>query len=1325
MSRTWRQRGRRLRFLLGGLVAAGLIGLAVLIGLVQLLLPLAAHYPDRIARLLSDRLQQPVHFASVDGHWQASGPLLVLHEVRIGGQHGATPLQFPVADVKLDFGALLIPRRRLVNLRLVDLHLDLERAADGTWSVGGIGAAGGKTSQRLDPAQLPGSLRLDRLRMDIHDVHSGRDWKLWSDHLRVSNDGTVVQFAGDLRRPDTTHGLGVVGRVDMGDDSGTVYIDGHGIDLGRLMAGLDFGGHGIDAGRGDLQAWLQWQHARVVAQTARVDLTGLALHDPAGKARIPRLKGLFGFRRDAHGWHVRFAADGGAAVRMQIQGAGDDRAWWMRSRHLDLGTLAPLAAQIPGMPSGLDRWLLGAAPRGQVDQAALRWSARHGLEYVDIGFRHLQLAADGARPGIGPLDGRLFGDHEALMLSLPAQSTVLRIPHTFRKPIQFKQLDGDIVAWHQGTAWHIGTARLAFGGTGFSGQARGEVRVPDAGGKPFMDLFVALGKTTVQAAKQFWPIDAMSPQTVAWLDRSLVDGYLAHAEALLRGNLADWPFKQHQGRFEARGETRDLTLAYNPNWPAAKGIHAIARFVDDGMLVTADAGTSKGIRTRSAVAEIPTFHDAQLILSVEGDGNAQDMLDFVRSSPIARKQASALGRLRLGGGGTFGFSLMLPLRNASQFSLGGTARMKNVDVDNPDWGLHLGKLGGTLRFDGKGLSGKGLAVRFNGVPSTLDLALGDGATGKSDHPVSVMLHGHYDVPTLVRGRDALAPLAKVASGTSDFDIGFDIDDAPGTPVRQVLSLDSSLQGIALDLPAPLDKPVNDALPLHMDLRLPVSGGDLRVALGGLVRARARLPGDDGTPLALSVMFGTRWPSALPARGIRIGGSSERLDVSGWLQRALAQSEQQGGHGPTLDGVDVRAAKARVFGATFDDMHLQLSPQPGQIQLRVDSPQAKGSLILPTQDLQKRGVLARLDRLYWPDEAAAKAEAEMERRQEAPSNGAAASSIDYADTGIDPASLPPLHISVGDLRLGKARLGQARFESWPTAKGMHIDQLRTHTSHVQIMGSGDWDGSAHDSHTRMSIDFVSDDLGSLLKALGFGGLFEGGRTSAHLQARWPGEPSSLAMQRMTGSLQVEVSKGRIPDVQPGMGRLLGLMALTELPRRLSLDFGDVFGKGLGFDSIKGQFQLEDGMAVTRNLKLKGSAAEITITGKTNLREKTYDQQILVVPHVGNSLPVVGAIAGGPVGAAAGLAIQGLLGRGLNKAASARYSLTGTWEKPKITLLEKTTARSRPAVPAAAGSAAVPAPAATIVPPAVQPALPSTSRSPAASAAPAPAGSTSGP
>ncbi len=1295
MNPLWRQRIRRFRFLCGGAIALCIIALAVLFGLVQVLLPLAAKDPDRIATFISDRLHQPVRFASVQGRWQPSGPLLVLHDVQIGGSKGSAPVKLPVADVKLDFGALLVPGRQFVNLRLVDLNLDLVRAVDGSWSIEGIRTPGESGSQHLDLTQLPGSLLVDSLKLSIRDARSGRTLHFHSRQLRISSDGRQLRFACDLLRPGLASGLDMTGRFDVDTDSGTLYLGARGADFAGIAKALYRGDHAIESGHGDLQAWVRWKQARMESVILRMDVQGLSLAGPVGGSRVGRLDGLLGLRRLADGWDMRYASANGGVARVRMQGKDQARMLWVGARRLDLAPLLPVLAQVPGLPPKLGAWLAAAAPQGLLSRAALQWSAVKGLQSLDVRFDHLQWAAVGRHPGLDAFSGVVFGNDDAILLSVPTQPVTLRLPGTFRTPIVLDRVGGSLVAWKQGGIWQFGSTGLQFAGKGFAGQARGRMHGGE-GGKPFLDLYVALQHADVQAAKLFWPVNVMHPKAVAWLDRALVDGQLDHARVLLRGDLADWPFRDHQGRFEARGEASDVTLDYSPQWPRAVDVHAVASFVDDSMLVVADAGSSRGNQVKRATASIPSFHDPSLILNVQGQGSGPSMLDFIVHSPIAVSHAAELSALRLGGHGQFGFSLILPFRDMHQFTLGGSAQVRNFSVDNPTWGLHLRKLAGSMRFDGTGLLGKGLQADFHGVPVTLDLALGDGATGQAGHAVSASLAGHFDVPTLIEGRPELAALEKLTQGSADFDIGYDLYTSANAPAQQVLSVDSNLKGMALKLPAPLDKPAATVLPLQVRLNLPVAGADLRVGLGDLVQAQARLPVGKDAPWALAVHLGAQPPASIPADGLRVDGTVNDLDVSGWLQRAMAASRSPGSTRLRLDGVDVSARRAHVFGATFDTMKLRLVPEQGQIRMSVDGPQARGQLVLPTTDLQRRGVLAQMQRLYWPDTAAAQAQAMLQKRSGAPDTR-----INYADTGINPSALPPLHISVDDLRLGKAHLGQARFESWPTAKGMHIDQMRTRANDVQIMGSGDWNGTASDSHTRMNIDFGAANLGNLLTALGYENLFEGGRTQARLQASWPGEPSSLALQRMTGALQVDVRNGRIPDVQPGVGRLLGLMALTELPRRLSLDFGDVFGKGLGFDSIKGVFRLEDGVADTRNLTIKGPAAEIRITGSTNLRDKTYDQRIVVIPHLGNSLPVVGALAGGPVGAAVGLAVQGLLGRGLNRAASARYSLTGPWDKPDIKLLEKdiqpqrrrsqTQPGATMSTPPPAASVTVPAPA----------------------------------
>jgi uncharacterized protein YhdP len=244
--------------------------------------------------------------------------------------------------------------------------------------------------------------------------------------------------------------------------------------------------------------------------------------------------------------------------------------------------------------------------------------------------------------------------------------------------------------------------------------------------------------------------------------------------------------------------------------------------------------------------------------------------------------------------------------------------------------------------------------------------------------------------------------------------------------------------------------------------------------------------------------------------------------------------------------------------------------------------------------------------------------------------------------------------------------------------------------VQINGVGDWNGSATDSHSHMRFDFAADNLGEMLGAFGYEGLLAGGKVRAQLDASWPGAPSAMDLGNMDGKLSINITDGRMPEVTPGVARLFGLVSVLELPRRLSFDFGDVFGKGLAFDAIVGDFKLGDGNATTDNLQIRSPAAEISITGRTGVRAKDYDMQVLAIPHAGNSLPVLGAFVGGPIGIAAGFVAQGVLGHGINRFASARYKITGSWDKPTITLIEKKDVPVPPAV-VAPESATSPAPA----------------------------------
>src|SRR6185312_8081610 len=539
-------------------------------------------------------------------------------------------------------------------------------------------------------------------------------------------------------------------------------------------------------------------------------------------------------------------------------------------------------------------------------------------------------------------------------------------------------------------------------------------------------------------------------------------------------------------------------------------------------------------------------------------------------------------------------------------------------------------------FDQQGIDADRLQAAFHGRASTLALAIGD-VPSHPDTSVWVQMRGEYSLADLVRDYPNLAWIGQGSTGSGDFRVAFSATPAAGAaPARQQLTIDSDLRGVALNYPAPLQKEAAVGMPLHVAIGVPVDGADLRVALGEVARGRFRLAGD-APPVAGAIAFGTDMPQQLPPTGLQIRGHAQRLDVTGWVQQT-AGGEGEGGLAVT--DVEVSADHALWFNRSLGAMRIDASTTNAALEVRVVGSAMAGTISIPTTQLQQKGVTARIQRLYWPVDTTPAEAASVATAAPAPPvapKPPPAPEQNPADTGVDPKALPPLHLWVQDLRFGVAKLGDARLESWPTANGMHIEQLRALSGNAQISATGDWNGDAHDSHTRMNINFSANDLGAMLGAFGYNGLIHGGRTHDQLDARWPGSPSGIALANMDGTLRIKVEDGRIPEAtSPGVGRLLGLVSLAELPRRLTLDFGDVFGKGLAFDSITGEFQLADGNATTNDLVISGPSANITITGRTGLRGRDYDQDVHVVPHVGNSLPLVGAVVGGPVGAAAGLA-----------------------------------------------------------------------------------------
>ncbi|MGB5010347.1 MAG: AsmA-like C-terminal region-containing protein, partial [Candidatus Dechloromonas phosphoritropha] len=137
------------------------------------------------------------------------------------------------------------------------------------------------------------------------------------------------------------------------------------------------------------------------------------------------------------------------------------------------------------------------------------------------------------------------------------------------------------------------------------------------------------------------------------------------------------------------------------------------------------------------------------------------------------------------------------------------------------------------------------------------------------------------------------------------------------------------------------------------------------------------------------------------------------------------------------------------------------------------------------------------------------------------------------------------------------------------------------------------------------------------------------------------------------------------LEPGVGRLLGLISLQSLPRRLTLDFRDIFSEGLAFDRIAGRVVVTAGvMRTVEPLRINSPAAQIEISGEANLKDETQDLQVMVQPYVGSVAAAGAAALVNPVLGAAALVAGAILQNPIGRLFAYSYHVTGSWSDPRV-------------------------------------------------------------
>lgn len=1247
-------------------IATLVVLLAIVLVTASQLLPLVERNPERIAAWLAKRVRQPVAFDAVETDWTRRGPVLALENLRIGRGAGA----FAVGDAEMlvSMYSGLLPGGAFSELRVRNLDLTVERAADGRWRVRGMPGQQSQGGDPFDALERLGELHVIGAKLHVNAPGIGIDAVVPRADVRLRVGGDSVRAGVRAWPSRDAQALDMVLHFDRGTGNGRVHAGGSAIDLAAWSSWLRVAGIGIASGRGRAQGWATLRDGRVTRVEVATDLRKVQLASvsaSADRVGFDRIQGLARWRVDAGTWRIDAPTlrvterERTNVLDGLVIAGGSTRA--LLAERVDAAPLIAVAALSDRVPVGLRRWLRQARP-GAVLHDVEVIGVRGGALRARGRFDGAGFGAVGTTPGLRGLEATFEGDGDGITLAFDRKApAVLDWVPAFGRT-QPLRLNGRVTAWRQGAGWRVATPalRIDLGGLGVA--ARGAVTLQSDASRPQVDIAATVAPFAVADARRYWVRHRMPEATLTWLDQALVGGQVRDGTVLLAGDLDDWPFDGGAGVFEATAQVRDGTVRYHREWPAMENVDASTRFTPNGFDVKA-IGQLAGLGIRSATASIDRYRGGTLTVTAAGGGDAAQLRGLLRASPLYKFHGDTLDHLDARGPADATFNLAWPLVRGSRPVMDGHVDFRGATLADDRWNVAFDRVDGRATYSQTGLAADGLRVRQDGQAGRLTLRAGSDVRD----PAQVFeagLESPISTPTLLARAPDLAWLRPYVEGRSNWTVGIAIPKGvPGQPVTARLRLRSDLVGTALSLPAPLAKPALQAMQATVDTPLPLGSGEVRVTLASTLDLRARSAnGATGVRVALG---GAR-ADAAPTSGLFATGRAPALDAIGWIgvirgrtpaSTPQASAPQKSASTPlALQRIDVTAQRLLLLGGTFREARLRVVPAPaGATAVRVDGASLAGSVLVPASSAQP--VAGRFERVHWAG---------------LPTSGTAATGVAAipsarpvaVDGDINPAAIPPLNFDIDDLKFGNASLGAATVRTQPMAGGLRVEQMQARTPAQTLTVTGSWVGRGAAARTRMALDVDSRDIGALLDGFGLRGRVDGGTGRMAFTAAWPGSPDDFRVATVEGGLTLDARKGRLLEVEPGAGRVLGLLSLAELPRRLTLDFRDFFDKGFAFNRINGEVRFDAGTARTDAMKIDGPAAIIDIRGSANLRAQTFDQTLEVRPKAGGLLAVAGAVAGGPVGAAIGAAAGAMLGKPLGQIGAKTYRVTGPWKEPKV-------------------------------------------------------------
>ncbi len=1242
-----------------------IILLAIFVGIVREFPELYQKYLPKIENNLTTLIGKPVKINAITINWYGYTPLITADRIEIFTEDKTQQLFYArEADISINlFKSLFTKKVSIQHITVIDSNLDAVRTIDQKLLLNGIDISE-KVAQRkkIEDKQ---SIRFRLLDSSISINDEVNQLNYFFDQVNVILDFEKNRFkiAADISLPEKLgRNFSLLANIKnfekgLGKGKGDLYIKGEQINLELISDFFPQLKLGIDSGTSSFEAWGDITSATDRVFVGNLSLTNLKYKPPEKQlfgletnSEITSIKTKFNIKNSNQDWVLNLIESVVEAEDEQWLGEKYEiacieckRENYIMATSLDYLNAKHIFSTLQHFPvfnQHLEDLYSKATIEGVLEDTKFIFAIKEkklDKYLLETSLNNAQLTIPGKEFKLSNLSGLLKGNHTKGEFSINSNTLYIKAKRIFANELDQQSLAGKVKWKNELPNYSIYFENLELQTINDTLDFQGSLQMQNE--QFYLDIQASAPLITAATFNKLIPHKILKPKLSRWLQHSIVDGEAKQVLFLFRGNPKHTPFKTHPGVVKLYTKIENATLDYKVGWPIISNINAELEINNKNFSVIGNQAKLLNTSINNAVVTINDLKLPRLVINGETTGPTNDYLEYLRESALLPENSEVHQHLSVDGQSQLDLEIALTITKKleKERRVNGHAKLSNNNLTINTLTLPFKNISGEIYFDRNG-------AEFTNVTANLfEQKFVANAKKLDGGKTSIQLDGKLEIDSYISNN----PAVDVQFFTGIIPVEAEII-LPGFGKRYkdkslAISINSELQGASIDLPEPFYKTAPQIIPFNFSAvyvkkeMMPINISiDDRLFIDSIF--------DNSVKQLTAVELNTSQShSSIPNEGIRIAGEFDEIDLSAWLK--VTGQEDRSDNELELNEIDIRANKILYSGQEFQNIGIQINKTHDLWKGAIDSTVAKGSFEIPIYKQTKVPITANFDYLKF------KKNEHKEMKN------------------FDPRKLPEINLNAKHFEYDGIVFKDIDLITTPIAQGINIQSLTGKGDDLQLNAHGSWVVDSVDNH-KSSITFTlkSEHLENSLKGLGFGSQVTNGEGRISGSFNWPNPPYRFSLESITGTTKVRLNDGQFSTVdQGGAGRLLGLFNFGEISRRLSLDFSDFFSKGYTFDKIRGDLNFGNSNLTTENLTIKGSSADILIQGTTELATRNYDQIITVTPHVTGGLPWIGFAVGGPIGGVGVMVADKLaktVGINLNRVTEVQYTLTGSWDDPKV-------------------------------------------------------------